>query len=301
MDSRQPGDSGTKVDKTGANAASVVSEQANDFFGKACPAQPGPNELLVLSRNPRSNGCELQTYTSGNGSGADLDVLQLYKDLRPSVAYFKMHGVADGSVPRDPAGTPKEWGGTGVAVAKETNQCLVITDDHVAKGVPQQHVTPTSMEVVMANGKAYNGTVVTSDPAHDLALVKVDSGADTEQVCKPAAVTEQHVPTDAEVMTMGQPYTSHTIYTSTGRVMGVQKREDISNLIAPLPGEDPKREILNNVLPLREGFSGGAVFDKSGKAVGINDLQTSPFSSVATPIDRAMVDDLIAKRTDKAK
>jgi len=278
--------------------------EANDFFGKACPAQPGANELLVLSRNPRSNGCDMQTFPAAGTAGADLDVMQLYKDLRPSVAYLKVHGTADGTGPgRDPAGAPKEWGGTGVVVAKEGNDCLLITDDHVPRGVPQQHVNPTSTEVVMANDKAYNATVITSDAAHDLALVKVDTGADTEQVCKPASVSDQHVAVDGstDIVSFGQPYTSHSIYTSTGRIVGTQKREDINSLIAPLPGEDPKREILNNMMQVREGFSGGAVFDRNGKVVGVNDLATSPFTSVATPLTKSMVDDLIARRTDKGQ
>ncbi|MBS1992875.1 MAG: trypsin-like peptidase domain-containing protein [Cyanobacteria bacterium SZAS LIN-3] len=292
MDSRKP---------SAGDANSPNGDQANDFFGRACPVQPGANELLVLSRNPRSSGCEMQSFAPPTGAD-ELNVLQLYRDLRPSVSYFKMHGKSDDQA-QDAAGTPKEWGGSGVTVAREADSCLVITDDHVPKGTPQQHVIPTGAEVVMANGKAYSARVVTSDPAHDLALVKVDTGADTEQVCKPAKVIDKPVAADGSVnvITMGQPYTSHAIYTSTGVIDGSQTRDAINYMIKPLPGEDPQRQILNQTVPIREGFSGGAVFNKDGKVVGINDLQTSPFTSVSTPLTKAMVDDLIARRSDKNK
>jgi S1-C subfamily serine protease len=98
---------------------------------------------------------------------------------------------------------------------------------------------------------------------------------------------------------MGQPYTSHAIYTSTGTISEREKRSSINNMIQPLPGEDPDRDILSMMVPIHEGFSGAAVFNKAGQAVAIDDLETSPFTSVSTPITRAIVDDLIARRTDK--
>jgi S1-C subfamily serine protease len=153
------------------NNSSAGQDVANDFFGHACSIQPQADQLLMVSRNFRSPGCDLQSFTPPAPGSGDLDVLQLYKDLRPSVAYFKMKGASDGGG-KDPAGTDKVWGGTGVVVAKEANDLLVVTDDHVPKGVPDQHVKATDMKVVMANGKEYEGTVVTSDPAHDLALVR---------------------------------------------------------------------------------------------------------------------------------
>jgi len=273
---------------------------ANDFFGKACRIQPQDGELLVVSRNFRSPGCDLQSFAPPAPGSGDMDVLQLYKDLRPSVTYFKMSGATDGSG-KEPAGVDKVWGGSGVAVAKEADDCLVITDDHVPKGVPEQHVKASGMKVAMANGKDYDASVITSDPGHDLALVKVNTGADTDKVCKAAAVTEQPVAVDGtqNVITMGQPYTSHAIYTSTGTLSQVQKRSDINFMIKPLPGEDPDRPILSQYVPIHEGFSGAGVFTKDGKLVSLDDLGTSPFASVSTPVTRSAVDDMIAQRIDK--
>jgi S1-C subfamily serine protease len=220
--------------------------------------------------------------------------------LRPSVSYFQIKGATDGSG-KEPAGIDKVWSGTGVSVAKEDHDCLVVTDDHVPKGVPQQHVKSTDIGVVMANGQTYEGTVVTSDPAHDLALVKVNTGADTDKVCKAAAVVDKPAAAgdSGSVMTMGQPFTSHSIYTSIGSLGETSKRSSINYMIPPLPGEDPNRDILSDYVPTREGFSGAALFNKEGQVVAIDDVSTSPFTSVATPINRAIVDDLIARRTDK--
>src|ERR1700733_8023991 len=90
---------------------------ANDFWGKACTLQPQGNQLLVLSRSPMSSGCDMQSFAPPAAGSSDLDVMKLYKDLRPSVAYFMMKGLTDGGG-KEPAGVDKVWGGTGVVVAK---------------------------------------------------------------------------------------------------------------------------------------------------------------------------------------
>ncbi len=277
-----------------------IQETAKDFFGKACAIQPQENELPVITRNFRSPGCDLQSYQSPPANSGDIDALQLYRELRPSVALFKMQGKSDGTG-KEPAGIDKTRGGSGVIAGKEGNSCLVITDDHVTKGVPQQHVKVGEVGVVLANGKKYLGSVITSDPARDLALVKIDTGAETETICKPAKFHDTVIdPAQSpELITIGQPYTSDAIYTSTGTASQIQKRGTFSNMIQPLPGEDANRDVLVTSLSIREGFSGGAVFDKTGTAVGVNDFQTSPMSSVSTPVTNETVKDLLSRRNDK--
>jgi S1-C subfamily serine protease len=227
-------------------------------------------------------------------------VLGLYKELRPSVGYFKVKGVADGGG-KDAAGTDKVWGGSGTIVAKEANDVLVLTDDHVPIGVPEQHVKPTSMTMVLGNNKEYEATVVARDPAHDLALVMVNTGADTATVGNAVKIADKQTAADGSqnVITMGQPYTSHAIYTSTGTLSEVQKRSDIDFMIKGLPGEDESRPILSMNVPIHEGFSGAGVFNKDAELVSLDDLATSPFTSVSTPVTKGIVDNLIARRTDK--
>ncbi len=278
-----------------------AKETAKDFFGKACAIQPQDNELPVITRNFRSPGCDLQSYQSPPANDGDMDALQLYRDLRPSVAYFKMQGKTDGTG-KEQAGLDKTWGGSGVIAAKEETSCLVITDDHVTKGVPQQHVKAGEIGVVLANGQKYLGSVITSDPARDLALVKIDTGSETESICKPAKFHDTVIdPAQSpELITIGQPYTSEAIYTSTGTASQMQKRSSFNTIIQPLPGEDANRDVLVSSLSIREGFSGGAVFDKTGTVVGVNDFHTSPMSSVSTPVTNETVKDLLSRRNDKS-
>jgi len=289
--------------KSGSGSSSDASANvANDFFGKACPIQPQGDQILFLGRNPMSSGCDLQNFSPLPMGSKDLDVLSLYKELRPSVNYFLVKGVTDGSG-KEPAGKDRSWGGSGVSVAKETQDCLVLTDNHVPTNVPDMHVKPTDMKVSMANGQSYKAETIASDPANELAIVKVETGAETDKVCKAAKIVE-HSPSAADsppIMTMGQPYTSHSIYTSIGTLDEVASRASLDDMISPLPGEDNNRLIFNDQMPIREGFSGGPVFNFVGEVIALNDVVTSPFTSMSTPVTRAQVDALIARRTDLPK
>ena len=276
-----------------------LKEASRDFLGNLCPYQPGENQLPTVSGNPRSRGCEIRVFSSdAEQNVGGIDVLQLYKETLPSTVFFKMSGTADGSG-REAEGTKKIWGGSGVVIEKNGNSCLIITDNHVTDATPDQHVKVTDNKVVMANGKAYEGTVVARDESRDLALVKVDTGSQND-VCKPAKVAATEADGSQQwLLAIGQPYTSGSLYTSLGQVIGRELRSSINNLIAPLPGEDPGRPVIVSTIAVRDGFSGGPAFDSKGRVTGLIDIGTGPGSSVITPLSEQIVSELKAKRTDK--
>lgn len=103
------------------------------------------------------------------------------------------------------------------------------------------------------------------------------------------------------LLAIGQPYTSGAMYTSIGPVVAEDKRETINSKLAPLPGEDQQRRIVIAAMPDKPGFSGAGAFNASAEVVGLIDIGTSPKTTALTPISRATVDELKAKRTDFSK
>lgn len=276
-----------------------LKEASRDFLGNLCPYQPGENQLPTVSGNPRSRGCEIRAFSSNAEENVGgIDVLQLYKETLPSAVLFKMSGTADGTG-RDPEGSIKTWGGSGVAIEKNDSSCLIITDNHVTDATPAQHVKVTDTKVVMADGKAYAGTVVARDESRDLALVKIDTDSRND-LCRPAKIAASEADGSQQwLLAIGQPYTSGSLYASLGQVIGLDRRSSINNLIAPLPGEDPGRPVIVSTIAVREGFSGGAAFDSKGQVTGLIDIATGSGSSIITPLSEKIISELKSKRTDK--
>lgn len=284
------------MDNAIANQALPINDEAKDFYGKTCQVQPNNEQLLVLTRGPFSAGCDLQNYgPDSSGAGSTIDVLQLYKDARPSVVYFQMKGNTESG---PDTGKEMNWGGSGFIIEAENGKSLVVTDNHVVAGTGMnKRITVTDTKVVLSDGAIVEGKVIAADPSRDLALVEIDTGEKTKLI-KPIAIADRQLNPEGNppVVSFGQPYTSHTVYTAEGTADRVMVRKELNRLIKPLEGEDPERPILSMTLPVRTGFSGGVVVDNTGKAVGVVDIETSPFTSIATPIDKTIIDDMKKNR-----
>lgn len=284
------------MDNAIINQSLPIKDEAKDFYGRTCKVQPSKDELLVLTRGPFSSGCDLQNYSSGSTDSSSIDVLQLYKDARPSVVYFQMKGNTESG--KD-AGKEMSWGGSGFIIEAANGKSLVVTDNHVVAGTGMDKtVSVTDTKVVLSDGDVVQGRVVAADPSRDLALVEIDTG-DKTKLIKPIAIADRQLNPEGSppIVAFGQPYTSHTVYTSEGNADRTLVRSDLNRLIKPLPGEDANRPILSMMMPIRTGFSGGAVLDKNGDAIGVVDIETSPFTSIATPIDKSIIDEMKKNRT----
>ncbi len=273
-----------------------VQDLARDFYGKSCVQQPQGDEILVLPRSPFSQGCDKQDFGGSGSQNPDFDVLKLYKDARPAVVYFKMKGSSEGGG-KIPAGQEMNWGGSGFIIEAEAGKSLVITDNHVVAGTGMDSkVSVNSTKVVLADGEILDGKVVASDLSRDLALVEIETGEKTSQI-EPIELADNELAANgSQIISLGQPYTSNTIYTTTGSAESMIKRSSLNNVLKALDGEDLNREMLLMMMPIRTGFSGAAVLDGTGKAVAVADIETSPFSSVATPVNKAIIEELKSKR-----
>ncbi len=171
--------------------------------------------------------------------------------------------------------------GLGSGVIYDNN--LILTNNHVIEGA-------TNVEVILSTGRVFDGTVIGSDPATDIAVVQVD----TDEVLPQAELaTGEKAQVGQLAIAIGAPFDLQQSVTQ-GIVSAVDR---------PIPNSDTSVvAMIQTDAPINPGNSGGALADRFGRVIGINtSIQTDGFSATnagvgfAVPIDTAVrVADLLA-------
>jgi len=150
---------------------------------------------------------------------------------------------------------PRREGGLGSGVFIREDGYL-LTNHHVVDGADR-------IQVELADGRTLAGTVVGTDPASDLAVVRVDAtGLPTVAYGDSNAVRVGDV-----VLAFGNPLgvgqtVTMGIVSAKGRATGV--------------GDGSYEDFLQTDAPINQGNSGGALVDTAGRLVGINAQIVSP-------------------------
>ncbi len=171
--------------------------------------------------------------------------------------------------------------GSGVIIRPDG---YIVTNNHVVDGA-------TSIQVTLNNNEQYEATVVGTDPATDVAIIKVDAN---------------NLPTipmgDSDKLRLGE------WVLAIGSPLGVQLRSTITAGIVSAKGrsmpdgsgEFKIESFIQTDAAVNPGNSGGALVNKKGELVGINTAivsQTGSYSgySFAVPVNivKRVVDDLI--------
>lgn len=159
---------------------------------------------------------------------------------------------------------------------------LLLTSAHVVDGT-------TSIEVVLTDGRHFDGNLLGSDPLTDIALVEVDGDH------LPVAVlgTSEGLEVGAPTIAIGSPLGFEGgPSVTTGVISAVQRRI-----------EPPEGEALHGMIqtdaPIAAGSSGGALVDATGAVIGITTAVATDAGGrfgFATPIDlaRRVADQLLA-------
>ena len=171
--------------------------------------------------------------------------------------------------------------GSGVIIRPDG---YIVTNNHVVDGA-------TKIQVTLNNNQQYDATVVGTDPATDVAIIKVDATG---------------LPTiplgDSDKLRLGE------WVLAIGSPLGVQLRSTITAGIVSAKGrsmpdgsgEFKIESFIQTDAAVNPGNSGGALVNKKGELVGINTAivsQTGSYSgySFAVPVNivKRVVDDLI--------
>lgn len=153
--------------------------------------------------------------------------------------------------PRPSYGEPARRSGTGFFV---TNDGYLVTNHHVVESANE-------VMILIADGRSLRGRIVTTDPAHDLALVKV------EMTTRPLTIRDsRNLAVGEDVFTVGYPLPP---------VQGLDPKTTFGRVNA-LSGIQGNTRHLQIDVPVQPGNSGGPLIDSKGRVVGIVHAGLSP-------------------------
>lgn len=141
--------------------------------------------------------------------------------------------------------------GSGVILDREG---YVVTNDHVVHDA-------TDLAVALADGSLHAARVIGTDPDSDLALLKIDAGAQ-----QPIAIGDVSALAVGDVvLAVGNPL--GVGQTVTQGILSAMGRKGI--------GMQPVENYLQTDAAINQGNSGGALIDTAGRLVGINSAMLS--------------------------
>jgi S1-C subfamily serine protease len=205
-------------------------------------------------------------------------VNQIYRRDGEGVAFISAQRSAQDSSELSPFGQPEGGGvatGSGFLIDTEGH---VITNNHVVEEADKVEVK------LGASDKTYEAEVVGSDPATDVALLKVDAPADE---LHPLALGDSsQVEVGDQVIAIGNPFGLDRTVTA-GIVSAIQRQIEAPNGFSI-------SHVIQTDAAINPGNSGGPLIDSSGRVIGINSqIQTGGSSSgnvgigFAVPINTA--------------
>jgi serine protease Do len=172
--------------------------------------------------------------------------------------------------------------GSGVIISADG---YIVTNNHVVENADELTVT-------LSNKKSYTGKVVGTDPAYDLAVIKIDATS------LPFLLygNSDEVKIGQWVLALGYPLNLETtvtagIVSAKARSLGLNKGTKTNS---------PVESFIQTDAAVNQGNSGGALINTSGVLIGINSAIASPTGfysgySYAIPVNivKKVVDDLI--------
>ena len=165
----------------------------------------------------------------------------------------------------------RQGSGSGVIIRQDG---YIVTNNHVVSGA-------TTIQVTLNNNKTYDATVIGTDPATDVALIKIDaSGLPTLQFAD-----SDKLRLGEWVLAIGSPLGEELRSTITAGIVSAKGRS-----MPNYNGEFKIESFIQTDAAVNPGNSGGALVNKKGELVGINTAivsQTGAYSgySFAVPVN----------------
>jgi len=211
----------------------------------------------------------------------DNDDASPFQPGSPMERFFRRFGGQDG-LPPGMRGMPRGRGfvtgqGSGFFISADG---YAVTNNHVVDGADK-------VEVTTDDGKTHSAKVIGTDARTDLALIKVEGGANF-----PFAKLSEGKPRIGDwVLAVGNPFglggtVTAGIVSSNGRDIGNGPYDDFIQIDAPV----------------NKGNSGGPAFNTEGEVIGVNTAIYSPSGGsvgIAFSIPATTVKNVIAQLKDK--
>ena len=163
----------------------------------------------------------------------------------PSSIFDFFFGFPEGGMPQQ---RERVGSGSGVIIREDG---YIVTNNHVIDGA-------TKIEVTLNNNETYTATLVGTDPATDVALLKIEASG---LPVIPFGDSDK-LRLGEWVIAIGSPYDLRS--TITAGIVSAKGRSMPSN------GEFKIESFIQTDAAVNPGNSGGALVDKAGNLVGIN-------------------------------
>jgi len=184
-------------------------------------------------------------------------VNQIYRHDGQGVAFIESQEPAEESSGLNPFGEPEGGGGGGIATGSGfliDTEGHILTNNHVVEGATRVEVKLGSSET------SHTAEVVGTDPATDVALLKVDVPADQQH---PLSLgNSAKVEVGDPVVAIGNPFGLDRTVTA-GIVSALQRQIQAPNGFSI-------SHVIQTDAAINPGNSGGPLIDSSGRVIGIN-------------------------------
>lgn len=160
--------------------------------------------------------------------------------------------------------------GSGVVVKISNNTADIVTNYHVIEG-------SAAIQVVDADGKKTEATVIKTDNAKDLALIRVKSSA-FKQVAKLG--NSSNLKSGQTILALGSPLGAAYASTMTKGIVSAPNRT-----LSISQTNNQNVQVIQTDAAINPGNSGGALIDLSGEVVGISSAKISAGASDTTNIE----------------
>jgi len=165
-------------------------------------------------------------------------------------------------------------------VPRGTGSGFIWSDDGYV--VTNYHVVEqsTGRRVTLADGSEYPGRYVGGDPAHDIAVLKIDAPRETLRAL--AIGTSDDLLVGQNVYAIGNPF-GYDWTLTTGVISGLDR-------VILSPAGVRIRGVIQTDAAINPGNSGGPLLDGAGRLIGVNAAIVSPSGSsaglgFAVPVD----------------
>lgn len=228
-------------------ADSLRASAITDLKQAQCSRQPAAGEVPVMKAGKATSGCDYEDLNKVAKETGVLNVPNLWKTASDSTARIVLHarkGTEEGITQ-----------GTGVAIGKVGDQCVIATARHVVESTPSKQILNSGVE--MNDGNFYKYDVKIMDKLSDRAVIAVKTGAKTDELCHPVKAGET-VMTSGNGVIVGYPGNTNSKHLSMARV------ETVNDVPAYAAGAKGQAKEIVTESHTKKGNSGSPMFDSAG-------------------------------------
>ena len=196
-------------------------------------------------------------------------IISVVAKATPSVVTITTNGISGVT----PFSVPSTGAGSGFIVSAGG---LILTNNHVVTGA-------SSLTVTLDDNRQFPATVVTTDPTHDLALVKISASGLTPVTLGDSSTIQ----VGQLAIAIGSPLGTFTDSVTQGIVSGLNRSITVGDQSTRT--EENLSGLIQTDAAINPGNSGGPLLDASGSVVGIITASASDAQDLgfAIPINQA--------------